>query len=168
MRSRCRPLFLLSLLAASLWPGCGNMGGRRDWVTVESMPQGALVHRGRELLGTTPLTVALDRRDTHELRLARPQFRSARVVVAPMRNEAGRAFIRSGILEDLGAYHELGPNPVRVELVPLLVPESRPANPYGEFARRVLEADALLASGELSADEHRYIMDCLTRHFENL
>lgn len=165
---RLRPAIVPCLALVLLtWAGCGTSNiGWTNRVMVESTPAGALVYENGKLLGTTPLVVELDRRRSHQLRLAKPYFRPVVAGVAPARNEAGTAFLQFGVMEDLGAYHELRPNPVQVPLVPELVPEQPGADRYAELSRRVLLADALLDEGEISDEEHRYIVDCLMRFFQ--
>lgn len=117
------------------------------------------------VLGRTPMTVDLSKRKSHQFVIRLRHFKDSFVRVAPEVNEAGKAYLRFGLLEDTGHYHTLTPNPLMVQLEPRLVPEGLGSDTYKELAERITAADELLASGEINLAEHAYIIQCLSDHF---
>lgn len=124
-------------------------------VMIQSFPDGAQVLIDGEAIGRTPLQVALPRKRVHEVRLSHPGYRTAVKYFAPQRNAKGEAFIRFGLMEDLGYYYDLTPSAMQARLSHNLVPRSRSANPFQEMASRVLRADDMLVRGEIDPLEHR-------------
>ncbi|MGJ3243174.1 MAG: PEGA domain-containing protein [Opitutales bacterium] len=126
-------------------------------VVIQSFPDGAQVLIDGEDFGHTPVRVALPRKQVHEVRLRHPGYRTSVKYFAPKRNEKGEAFVRFGLMEDLGYYYDLTPRAMRARLSHSLVPRSKTGDPFREMASRVLEADNMLVRGEIDPLEHRWL-----------
>lgn len=155
---------LLPLVVGGLL-GCRSLPDRfREPVRIESTPPGAAVFVDGEPRGVTPLRLDLTRERSYLVRLEKEGYRPAFDYLLPEVSGA-QPFVRFGPLVEAGAYAQLSPNPLRVELSPHLVPGSIGAQPFDEFSYRVLQADALLATGRLTPEEHTYIIGLLIDFF---
>lgn len=141
--------------------------GMTDVVPITSMPPGALVTVDGAPAGTTPTQLNLSRLRPHSIKLERQGYQVWHAQLSPTPNERAANLVRFGLLVDAGYYQNLSPNPLQARLVPNLVPASRGLDPFAELGRRTLEADALLQRGEISAPEHRYIIDRLLEFFQS-
>ncbi len=116
-------------------------------------------------MGSTPLVLSLHRKEMHRLEIRRKHFEPAVVEIAPTRNERGKADVRLGLLEDLGFHHELTPNPALIMLKPELEPVSYGPDVFRTYTEAVVKADLLLKEGEISEEEHAYIIERLMSFF---
>jgi len=168
MQARLAPLTMLprTLLAlALLTTGCRSLPERyAETVRIESVPAGATVYLDGKAQGRTPLRLELVRSRSHLIRLEREGYRPAFEYILPELSD-NLPFVRLGPLVDAGAYARLAPNPMRVELSPLVVPGSIGAQPFEEFSYRVMQADALRETGRISAEEHAYVIHQLIDFF---
>lgn len=159
-------LFALGLLTSLLGSGCATISkGRNEAVDITSAPAGATVVVNGRAVGTTPLKLNLSRRQGHEVNIERPGYFSERIFLRTVPNEAATAFIRFGMDEQLGAHYDLTPKRIDVELDPLILPEEVGDDPISELALRVLDVDEMLYRGEITADEHRYILSRLLQAY---
>ncbi len=159
-------LFTLGILTSLLASGCATViKGSKQSVDIESAPAGATVLVNGEPAGTTPTKVNLSRTATHEVTIEHPGYFSEKVTLTPEPNKAATAFIRFGIDQSTGATWDLTPDPVSVQLDPLILPDSVGQDPVGELAAKVLEVDERLYTGEIDADEHRYILSRLVEFY---
>jgi len=165
--NRINPLFLAASLGALALSGCKHFekGVPQD-VAVLSYPREAKVEINGERAGETPLQVALPRKSVHRVRLEKEGYNPAEKYFAPIRNEAGMAFVQFGLMEDLGYYYDLDPAPMKAKLESRLVPTSVGADPFQTMARKTLQADRLLEQGEITPLEHRYIVEQIIEFFE--
>lgn len=155
-----RRLWLLACFLA--WPGCATAptafrDGLLQEVPVATFPAGAEVWIAGELKGVTPLTLELGRKHAHRLEFRRAGYHSTTRVVAPRENERASNFVRFGLLRDAGYYQSLIPDRVEVVMDHELVPTQLSARPFEDMAQRIVQADALLARGEINAMEHRVL-----------
>ena len=156
-----RTLLALALLST----GCRSLPERyAEMVRIESVPAGATVYLDGKAQGRTPLRLELVRTRSHFVRLEREGYRPAFEYLLPELFEQ-LPFVRLGPLVDAGAYARLTPNPLRVELSPLVVPGSIGAQPFEEFSYRVMQADALRETGRITAEEHAYVIQQLIAFF---
>lgn len=152
-------MVLLALLCTQ-FTACSTMeNGVAQSVTIRSHPPGATVFLKDKPIGQTPLDVSLPRKRPHTLRIEYAGFHPATRELTPTPNARSADFVRFGIASDAGLYVDLAPNPLEVFLEPTLVSGSHGADPYAQLAAKTLEADRLLANGEISESMHRYIME---------
>lgn len=134
-------------------------------VLIDSQPQQAIVLRDGNILGSTPILVRLHKKELHQLELRRKHFEPAVLEIAPTRNERGKADLRLGPLEEIGLYHDLTPNPAFVLLKPELEPLTYGPDRFRTYTDAVSKADLLLREGELTEEEHAYIIERLITFF---
>lgn len=160
----------LSLLsAASLFlAGCASFErGTPQEVIILSFPTEASVYINGEPAGITPMEVALPRKVTHEIRLEKRGYNPAVKYFAPVPNEKAENFIRFGLQEDLGYYVDLEPGTMKTEMKSELVPTSTGADPFERMAQQALAADRKLEAGEITALEHKIIIEQIIGFFED-
>ena len=164
-----KPQFIFFPLAAlaSLFVGCESMEkGVPQEVVVMSFPTEASVYINGEAVGITPLKVELRRKLVHEVRLEKQGFNPAVRYFTPVDNEKADNFITFGLARDLGYYKDLEPRKMKAEMDSELVPASTGGDPFEKMAIQALEADRLLEAGEISAAEHKVIIEQILRYFE--
>ena len=155
-------LFATLSIALFALAGCETVesalrSGIPQSVTIDSSPTGAEVYIDGAYYGTTPLTVELPRKATHEVALEKNGYTVMRKFFTPTRNARSEDFIRFGIAEDLGLYFDLTPTDMMANLRHALIPLVASTEPFEEMAYRVMLADALLNSGAISSAEHSTI-----------
>ncbi len=136
-------------------------------VTILSFPTEASVYINGEAAGITPMQVALPRKVTHEIRLEKQGYNPAVKYFAPVPNEKSENFIRFGLSRDLGYYVDLEPGTMKTKMQSDLVPSSTGADPFERMAEQALLADQRLESGEITALEHKYIIEQIIEFFES-
>ena len=75
--------------------------------------------------------------------------------------------IKFGLSRDLGYYVDLSPNEMKEELESDLVPGSTGKDPFDRMAKRAFEADRRYEAGEITAEEHKMIIEQIIEFFEN-
>ena len=167
-----RPIYLVATmltLAAGLVlsSGCAHFerGAPQD-VVILSFPTEASVYINGHVAGITPLEVALPRKVTHEIRLEKYGYNPAVKYFAPVPNEKADNFIRFGLSEDLGYYVDLEPGTMQAKLNSELLPLSIGPDPFARMAQQALAADAQLEAGQISAIEHKFIIEDILAFFE--
>jgi hypothetical protein len=148
----------LPLFLAFFFCGCSM---RTQLVSVESVPPGATVVINGEVVGATPLQVELPVRQIYTVRFERLGFAPAETVLRPVPNGNAENFIRFGLLERVGHYEKLSPNPVRLELHPVRITPRLGEDAVSAFAARVREFDRFLENGMITPPEHRRLVDRL-------
>ena len=152
----------VALLSAS---GCAIVAkGRTQSVTIRSNPPGATALINGQEAGKTPLTVTLKRTSSYNIELRKPGFENAPTVVLPVGNEYSKRFLRWGIDYDLGAMTDLTPGDLMVDLRPALPPGTE-GDRFLAMSYAVLQADALLATKEISAADHKYLVSEIVKSF---
>jgi hypothetical protein len=162
------PFYLVPALALSLFlSACASFEqGKPQEVVILSFPTEASVYIDGEATGITPITVNLPRKVSHEIRLEKAGFNPAVKYFTPVPNEKSENFVRFGLSEDLGYYHDLEPSVMEAKMTSDLVPSSTGADPFERMAQQALEADRQLEAGEITPLEHKYIIEQIIEFFE--
>jgi hypothetical protein len=159
---------LLALFLVTLFAGCQNLKvGAPQEVVILSYPTEASVYINGVPVGITPMTVELPRKDNHEVRLEKHGYNPAVKYFTPVPNEKSEDFIRFGLQEDLGFYVDLDPATMKAKMRSDLVPNSLGADPFEKMALQALQADNQLETGEISPQEHKYIIEQIIEFFES-
>jgi hypothetical protein len=159
--------FISITLCALLISGCASFErGVPQKVAILSFPSEASVYINGEAVGITPMEIELPRKVTHEIRLEKRGYNSAVKYFAPVPNGKSENFIRFGLQEDLGYYVDLEPGTMKAELQSGLVPASTGSDPFERMAQQALAADQQLESGQITALEHKYIIEQIIEFFE--
>ena len=157
-----------ALFSILLLGGCQHFEtGLPQEVIILSYPTEASVYINGEPAGITPLTTALPRKVNHEIRLERYGYNKAVKYFTPVLNDKADNFIRFGLSEDLGYYVDLEPGTKKAKMKSDLVPGSVGSDPFEKMALQALKADTMLEAGEISALEHRYIIEQIVDFFES-
>lgn len=158
----------LGLTASLTFTGCELFEDGFDQpVSVHSYPTGANVTVNGESMGQTPVTLELGRLKAHQITLEKEGYKPSNETVMPTRNQAGKGYVRFGLMEDTGLYYDLQPSPVRASLVTELLPPTKGVDAYSEMSYLITEADAKLAFGQISPVEHKYIVDQIVTFYTN-
>ena len=145
--------------------GCAIVAkGRTQSVTIRSNPPGATALINGQEAGKTPLTVTLKRSTAYNIELRKVGFENAPTALLPVPNEYAKRFLRWGIDYDLGAMTDLTPGDLVVDLHPALPPGTE-GDRYLAMTYAVLQADALFAAKEISADDHKYLVAEIVKSF---
>lgn len=163
-------LFISALvgLAALSQTGCAVLTqGRKQAVVVRTTPEGALTKINGTEIGQTPLRVKLKRDEVFRVDFSKNGFESDSALFLPSSSAYDARYLRWGIDYDLGAAKELFPQEMTVELEPSLA-EIGAGDRYSELAAQISRADSLLASGDLSQAEHKYLVAKIISFFQTL
>jgi hypothetical protein len=161
------PAIIPALAISLLFSACASFEkGKPQEVVILSFPTEASVYIDGVATGITPLTIGLPRKVNHEIRLEKAGFNSAVKYFTPVPNERSENFVRFGLSEDLGYYHDLEPSVMEAKMQSDLVPNSTGADPFERMAQRALEADRQLEAGEITPLEHKYIIEQIITFFE--
>jgi len=112
------------------------------------------------------VTIDLPRKVSHEIRLEKFGFNSAVKYFTPVPNDKSKNFVRFGLAQDLGYYHDLEPSVMEAKMKSDLVPLSTGADPFERMAQQALEADRQLEAGEITPLEHKYVIEQILEFFE--
>lgn len=158
---------LASILTISFFNGCVYFDkGVPQEVTIVSFPKECSVYINGEVVGVTPVVTKLHRKIVHEVRLSKHGYNPAVKYFTPVPNDKSKNFIRFGLSEDLGYYVDLTPKTMDADMKSDLVPASLGSDPFENMAIQALEADRRLETGEISAAEHKYIIEQIISFFE--
>ncbi|CAI8344597.1 MAG: Uncharacterised protein [Opitutia bacterium UBA7350] len=135
-------------------------------VTIVSYPTECSIYINGEAIGVTPIVIELPRKIAHEVRLSKFGYNQAVKYFTPVPNDKNKNFIRFGLPEDLGYYVDLNPRSLNADMKSELVPASLGSDPFEKMAIQALEADRRLQNGEISSDEHKYIIEQIISFFE--
>ncbi len=168
MKVHTSVMLTLGLLLAS--PGCSSVQtafseGLPQEVTVLSYPSGAEVWINDELMGSSPVTVRLGRKVPHKVELRKDGYYSKTRFFVPQANEKHGSFVKLGLLADIGYYNELTPEAMAEIMDHELVPKTVSARPFEEMTRRIVEADKLLAQGQLQPLEHKILANRIVEFY---
>ena len=158
---------IVSLIVILLASGCAYFEkGVPQEVTIVSFPNECSVYINGSAIGITPLVTKLPRKIVHEVRLEKLGYNQAVKYFTPVPNEKSKNFIRFGLSEALGYYVDLKPETLDADMKSDLVPSSIGSDPFEKMAIQALEADRRLEDGEISAAEHKYIIEQIISFFE--
>ncbi|MEO0796600.1 MAG: PEGA domain-containing protein [Verrucomicrobiota bacterium] len=156
----------LALAASFTFSGCELFEkGFDQEVAVYSFPTNAALSVDGESVGNTPSKLELGRLIAHQVVVEKPGYKPYREVIAPTRNDAGKGFVRFGLMEDTGLYYDLDPSPVRARMVTDILPEYRGPDAYNEMASLITEIDMRRESGQIGPVEHKYIVDQIVEFY---
>lgn len=138
--------------------GCAVLTkGKKQTVTVRSTPSGATAKINGTEVGQTPFQVKLNRDEVFRIDLEKNGFVSEPAILLPSSAAYDERFLRWGIDYDFGAATDLIPSELTVEMKPALG-EVTEADRFTEMSAQITRADAMLASGELTAADHKYLV----------
>jgi PEGA domain. len=153
------PTALLAGFVTVVFSGCAFLTqGQKQTVVVRSTPSGAKASINGTVVGTTPFKVKLARDEVFRVDVEKNGFVSESAVLLPSSYNYDQRFLRWGIDYDLGAATDLVPGELVLEMKPALG-ESTGGDAYSEMTAQIVRADAMLASGELSQDDYKYLVD---------
>ena len=156
-----RPVCQALMVAAGLLllTGCATVEkGRTQKVTLRSAPSGAMVVVNNVEVGRTPVRVEFSRKHGYAIEVKKPGFAPGYAVLLPSSTQYDKRLLKWGVDYATGASNDLRPGDITVKLRPAMMPAAQPADAYGEMTANITQADAMLASGELSPAEHRYVV----------
>lgn len=138
--------------------GCAVFSkGRTQTVVVRSTPSAALTKINGVEVGRTPFKVKLSRSEVYRLDFAKNGFSTQTAVLLPSSEEYDKRFLKWGIDYDFGAATDIIPGELSVNLTPSMGAISV-ADRFEEMAAQITRADAMLAAGELSPADHKYLI----------
>jgi hypothetical protein len=155
------PLLTAALVAGltlTFSSGCALLTqGTKQTVIVRSTPAGATAKINGVEVGETPFRVKLRRDEVYRVDLEKNGFASQSAVLLPSSANYDKRFLRWGLDYDLGRATDLIPEELDLELTPALG-DFTSADRFAEMSAQIVRADAMLASGELSTADHRYLV----------
>jgi hypothetical protein len=155
------PFFSAALLAGFVALGSSGCAlltkGRKQTVVIRSTPSGATTKINGIVVGQTPFKVKLRRDEVFRLDLEKNGFAPEAALLLPSSANYDQRFLRWGLDYDFGVATELVPGELALELKPALgaVTES---DRFAEMSAQIVRADAMLASGELTPADHKYLV----------
>jgi len=150
---------ILIPLAAVLLSACSSF---KEDVAINSVPQGADVFLGDELVGQTPMNLELNKDGTYEIRLAKKGYKDQVLNLASIRQNP---LIKFGPLVDMGYYKELTPAPVDAQMKPGFLPEYPGLNSFDDMTYNIIKVDEMRKRGIISAEEHSYLLGQITQFY---
>ncbi len=147
-----------STFALTFSTGCAFLTkGKNQTVVVRSTPAGATALINGTEVGQTPFRVKLRRDQVYRVDLQKNGFTSESAILLPSSTNYDRRFLRWGLDYQLGAATDLVPEELDIELTPALG-DFAGMDRFTEMSAQIVRADAMLASGELSAADHRHLV----------
>lgn len=131
-------------------------------VAVSSMPEGANVFVNNELVGQTPTTISLKTDGVYDIKLVKKGYKDINMNVATVKENP---FVKFGPLVDAGYYKTFEPSCIDQSLKPAFLPDSIGNDPFGELSKSIAKADEMRKSGEISPEEHSYMILAITEFF---
>lgn len=166
MLNRLLPLLVFAgaILAGS--SGCALIAkGRRQQVSVSSVPAGAAVIVNGMKIGRTPLSINLPRKNAQRMELRKPGFAPGTVVFRTKPNEYAQRAIRFGMDIDSGAANDLTPSAANLDLVPQMLVRPSSGDAFAQMTAAAVAADELRQKGTITPEDHRYIVRKILKHF---
>lgn len=149
---------ILAGFAALTSTGCAVLTkGQKQTVIVRSTPSGAVAKINGTEVGETPFKVKLKRDEVFRIDFEKNGFVSESAILLPSSTAYDQRFLRWGVDYDMGAATELIPTELDVEMKPALG-EVTEADRFAEMSAQITRADAMLASGELTPSDHKYLV----------
>ena len=155
-----------SLLASALvtitafnFAGCAAITtSKTQTVVVRTTPAGAVAKINGTEVGKTPFKVKLARADTYLLNFNKPGFAPQAALLLPSSTKYEQRFLRWGIDYDLGLTTDIIPGELSVTMKPQLGDVSA-ADRFAEMTAQINRADAMVEKGEISAADHKYLVE---------
>ena len=156
-----KKLLLLPALAA-LVSACSSTPSFTEDVTINSQPQGADVFVNNELVGQTPTIINLQKNGVYDIKLVKKGYKDVNMNVASVKENP---IVKFGPLVDAGYYKTFEPSCIDQSLKPAFLPDSVGNDPFGELSKSIAKADEMRKSGEISPEEHSYMILAITEFF---
>lgn len=134
-------------------------------VEISSSPPGASVKVNGDPIGQTPLQIELKTKRSYRVDLEKDGYKQSESILAA-RERPDAPYVKFGLKEDAGHYRRLAPDPLHIELVSEIVPETVGADRFNELGAHIEKLDELLAKNKISAAEHARIMEQILGVFE--
>ncbi len=147
-----RIALLGAILLAGVGTGCTSTSFlSKETLKVDSNPAGADVWINGEQRGRTPVDVRVPSGDMYYVEIRREYFRPEKVEVFSHLSDSGRSGVRVNPLVTRGYYSSLSPNPVKVDMVSVLIPEDPDApKTWEEFSSRLNQLYLWKKQGSIS------------------
>lgn len=156
----------LILLFAIVVQGCATITrGTKDTLVIESVPGGASVTLSNGMVGATPTSFKLSRKENVIVRIEKEGYEPVAVNVNSQVDTGGGmgmagnvifgGLIGAGIDAGTGATNSLKPNPVSVTLVPVVPDEPLPREDDYSIPSRLQAILKLYEDGLISEEEYR-------------
>ena len=164
-------IIALSLILTS---GCATIvKGTTQGITVSSEPSGADIHVDGTLVGQTPVSVEMERKRDHLVRIERDGYEPRTVPViktvggAVWGNVLAGGLIGWGVDASTGAQYNLTPPTISVRLIPIDESETqeRPQNNEGMIITRLNEIDDMLENDRISEEEYSNLRLAILEEF---
>jgi hypothetical protein len=153
------PAALVAGFVALTSSGCAILTkGQKQTVIVRSTPGGATAKINGIEVGKTPFQVKLRRDEVFRVDLEKNGFVSESAVLLPSSTNYDHRFLRWGLDYDLGYATNLIPEELDLPLKPALAAVSD-SDRFAEMTAQIVRADAMLASGELTQADHKYLVE---------
>lgn len=157
---------LMAAAGISLLAGCATIeNGRTQKVMLRSVPSGAEVVINSVPVGHTPLRIEFERKNGYSIELKKSGFANGYAVLLPSSRTYDKRLLKWGVDYATGASNDLVPGDLTVSLHPSVVPTSKPLDPFSEMTANLTQADAMLAAGELTPGDHRYVVAQIVEFF---
>lgn len=152
------PSAILAGFVALASSGCAVLTkGQKQTVVIRSTPAGATAKVNGVDVGKTPFKIRLNRDEVFRVDLEKNGFAPEAAVLLPSSSNYDMRFLRWGLDYDLGRATDLVPEELALELKPALG-EIADSDRFAEMSAQIVRADAMLASGELTASDHKYLV----------
>ena len=130
---------------------------RKQEVVVRSSPSGAVTKINGTEVGITPFRVKLSRDEVFRIDVEKTGFAPEAAIILPTAEEYNQRYLRWGVDYDLGVATDLIPGELLVEMKPAMG-DIVAADGYTAMSAQIVRADAMLASGELTPADHKYLV----------
>ena len=131
-------------------------------VAVTTKPEGANVFENDELVGQTPTTVNLEKDGVYDIKLVKKGYKDVNVNLASTKMNP---FVKFGPLVDAGYYKEFDPANVVTKLKPAFLPDVVGNDAFGDLSKSIEKADTMRKNGEITPEEHSYMILAITEFF---
>lgn len=139
--------------------------GRKQEVVVRSSPSGAVAKINGTEVGVTPFRVKLSRDEVFRIDVEKNGFTPESAILLPSMESYSQRYLRWGVDYDLGAAADLIPAELTVEMKPAMG-DFVESDRYAAMSAQIVRADALLASGEITQADHKYLVARILSTFQ--
>lgn len=140
--------------------GCAVLTkGQKQTVVITSTPSGATTKINGVEVGKTPFKVRLNRDEVFRVDIEKNGFSPEAAVLLPSSTNYDQRFLRWGLDYDLGRATDLVPEELALNLRPALGEVAAGGDRFAEMSAQIVRADAMLASGELTNSDHKYLVE---------
>lgn len=163
--------FLFAILTLFLISACStrmveNLHSNQV-VLIESIPSVSDIYINGDLIGSTPMELRLRSDLSHEIHFKKEGFKSTVAYLNTVYKYEKPPFVQFGMAKELGYYYKLSADHLIAELPWGSLPETAGISPFESMSGLIAKADSALASGSLSADEHKIILHQIIEFFNS-